>query len=154
MKTYSIYTILISALVMTSCNKEMTKGLEDVSVSVTPGANVTVDGLMVTVKKGEPVVFNINGDPDFVTFYSGEIGHQYTYNDRYETQVEDILSSKLKFNIYQEGASYSGDRYNNTIDVFYTFIDASLGQEGFPGLSKTDFNADSKMDSGEGSYRL
>lgn len=59
MKTYSIYTILISALVMTSCNKEMTKGLEDVSVSVTPGGNVTVDGQIVTVKKGEPVVFNI-----------------------------------------------------------------------------------------------
>ena len=52
MKTYSIYTILISALVMTSCNKEMTKGLEDVSVSVTPDANVTVDGLTVTVYWG------------------------------------------------------------------------------------------------------
>ena len=140
MKTYSIYTILISALVMTSCNKEMTKGLEDVSVSVTPGANVTVDGLTVTVNRGEPVVFNINGEPDFVTFYSGETGHQYTYKDRYETQVEDILSSKLKFNIYQEGASYSDERYNNTIDVFYTFTDVALGQEGFPGLSKTDFN--------------
>lgn len=145
MKTYSIYTILISALVMTSCNKEMTKGLEDVSVSVTPGANVTVDGLTVTVNRGEPVVFNINGEPDFVTFYSGETGHQYTYKDRYETQVEDILSSKLKFNIYQEGASYSDERYNNTIDVFYTFTDVALGQEGFPGLSKTDFNADSTL---------
>lgn len=149
MKTYKIYTILLSALALTSCNKEMTKGLEDVDVNVTLGDNVTMEGQIVTVKKGEPVQFNISGAPDFVTFYSGELGHQYIYRDRFETDVKDIVSSKFKFNIYSDPnssffASNTG-RYNNTIDVFYSFTDEATGHEGFPGLSKDNFDADSTL---------
>lgn len=146
MKTYRLYTtLLLSALALASCNKDMTKGLEDVSVSVTPDENVTIQGQVVTVRKGNPVEFNIAGNPDFVTFYSGELGHQYAYSDRYESVASDIISSKLKFNIYQEGTSYTGDRDNNTIDVFYAVSDEAAGLEGFPGLSKTDFDADSTL---------
>lgn len=145
MKTYKLYTLLLSALALASCNEEMTKGLEDVSVSVTPDENVTIQGQVVTVRKGTPVEFNIAGNPDFVTFYSGELGHQYAYRDRYESVASDVVSSKLKFNIYQEGTSYDGDRDNNTIDVFYAVTDEAAGLEGFPGLSKTDFGADSTL---------
>lgn len=145
MKTYKLYTLLLSALALASCNEDMTKGLEDVSVSVTPDENVTIQGQVVTVRKGNPVEFNIAGNPDFVTFYSGELGHQYAYRDRYESVASDVVSSKLKFNIYQEGTSYDGDRDNNTIDVFYAVADEAAGLEGFPGLSKTDFEADSAL---------
>lgn len=145
MKTYKLYTLLLSALALASCNEDMTKGLEDVSVSVTPDENVTIQGQVVTVRKGNPVEFNIAGNPDFVTFYSGELGHQYAYRDRYESVASDVVSSKLKFNIYQEGTSYDGDRDNNTIDVFYAVADEAAGLEGFPGLSKIDFEADSAL---------
>lgn len=145
MKTYKLYTLLLSALALASCNEDMTKGLEDVSVSVTPDENVTIQGQVVTVRKGNPVEFNIAGNPDFVTFYSGELGHQYAYRDRYESVASDVVSSKLKFNIYQEGTSYDGDRDNNTIGVFYAVADEAAGLEGFPGLSKTDFEADSAL---------
>lgn len=147
MKTYKLYTILLSTFVMLSCNKEMTKGLEDVDVNVTLGDNVTMDGQIVTVKKGEPVQFNIAGAPDFITFYSGELGHQYIYRDRFETDIKDIVSSKLMFNIYKDpgSSSFDGDRYNNTIDVFYAFTDEAAGKEGFPGLSKDNFDADSTL---------
>ena len=140
MKTYKLYFILLSVLTLASCNKEMTKGLEDVSVSVTPGENITVEGLVVTVKRGQPVEFNIAGAPDFVTFYSGELGHQYAFRDRYESRIEDIVSSKFKFNIY-----VGSKTDNNTIDVFYAYTDEENGVEGFPGLSKTDFDADSTL---------
>lgn len=140
MKTYKLYFILLSVLTLASCNKEMTKGLEDVSVSVTPGENITVEGLVVTVKRGQPVEFNIAGAPDFVTFYSGELGHQYAFRDRYESRIEDIVSSKFKFNIY-----VGSKTKENTIDVFYAYTDEENGVEGFPGLSKTDFDADSTL---------
>lgn len=149
MKTYKLYTILLSALAFASCNKEMTKGLEDVEVNVTLGENVTMEGQVVTVRKGQPVQFNISGAPDFVTFYSGELGHQYIYRNRVETDVKDIVTSKFKFNIYRDPnssfwASNTG-RYNNTIDVFYAFTDEATGHEGFPGLSKDDFDSDSTL---------
>lgn len=145
MKTYKLYTILLSALALSSCNKEMTKGLEDVSVKVTLGENVTLDGQVVTVRKGQPVEFNFTGEPDFITFYSGELGHQYNYRNRVETDINDIVSSKLKFNIYKDGTFYSGDRYNNVIDIFYTYKDETAGVEGFPGLAKDNFYADSTL---------
>ena len=89
-------------------------------------------------KKGTPVEFSFAGEPDFITFYSGELGHQYIYRQRVENEESDIVSSKLKFNIYQEGTSYaeSTGRYTNCIDVFYAFSDPENGVEGFPGLSK------------------
>ena len=42
MKTFKLYTILLSALALASCNKNMTKGLEDVDVNVTLGVNMIV----------------------------------------------------------------------------------------------------------------
>lgn len=50
-----------------------------------------------------------------------------------ENEESDIVSSKLKFNIYQEGTSYaeSTGRYTNCIDVFYAFSDPENGVEGF-----------------------
>lgn len=145
MKTYKLYTIFLSALALASCNKEMTKGLEDVDVNVTLGENVTMDGQVVTVRKGQPVQFNIAGAPDFITFFSGELGHQYVYRDRVVTDINDIVSSKLKFNIYRDGTPYYNDRYNNTINIYYTYKDEAAGKEGFPGLAKDDFYADSTM---------
>lgn len=147
MKTFKLYTILLSALALASCNKNMTKGLEDVDVNVTLGDNVTMEGQVVTVKKGQPVQFNIAGAPDFVTFYSGELGHQYIYRDRYETDINDIVSSTFRFKIYRDAGSgvQTGDRDNNTIDIFYAFTDEAAGMEGFPGLSKEDFDTDSTL---------
>ena len=116
MKTYKLYTIFLSALALASCNKEMTKGLEDVDVNVTLGENVTMDGQVVTVRKGQPVQFNIAGAPDFITFFSGELGHQYVYRDRVVTDINDIVSSKLKFNIYR-----------NMIFIFPIFLHVAHG---------------------------
>lgn len=147
MKTSKLYIFLLSALAFTSCSKELTEGLDEVNVSVVTSENVIANGSIITVKKGTPVEFAIAGEPDFVTFFSGELGHQYIYRQRVETEVEDIVSSKLKFNIYQEGTSYSEStgRYTNCIDVFYAFSDPENGIEGFPGLAKNNFDADSAL---------
>lgn len=145
MKTSKLYIILLSALTFASCSKELTEGLDEVNVSVVTSDDVTVQGGIITVKKNTPVEFSIAGNPDFVTFFSGEIGHQYAYRQRVETEVSDIVSSKLKFNIYQEGTSRDGDRYTNCIDVYYAYSDPDNGIEGFPGLSKNDFDADSTL---------
>lgn len=145
MKTSRLYILLLPALAFASCTKELAEGLDEVNVSVVTSGNVTAEGSIITVKKGTPVEFSFAGAPDFITFYSGEIGHQYVYRQRVETEESDIVSSKLKFNIYQEGTSREGDRYTNCIDVYYAYDDPDNGVAGFPGLSKSDFDADSTL---------
>ena len=103
MKTSKLYIFLLSALAFTACTKDLTEGLDKVDVNVVASENVTMEGGIVTVRKGTPVEFSIAGEPDFITFFSGEIGHQYIYRQRVETEASDIVSSKLKFNIYREG---------------------------------------------------
>ena len=107
MKTSKLYILLLSTLAFASCTKEMTEGLDEVNVSVVTSETVTAEGSIITVKKGTPVEFSFAGEPDFITFYSGELGHQYIYRQRVENEESDIVSSKLKFNIYQEGTSYA-----------------------------------------------
>ena len=84
MKRYTLYmyAFALSAFALASCSKELTEGLDDVNIGVVTDENVMYDGMIVTAKKGQPVEFTINGEPDFVTFYSGELGHQYIYKDR------------------------------------------------------------------------
>ena len=77
MKTSKLYIFLLSALAFTACTKDLTEGLDKVDVNVVASENVTMEGGIVTVRKGTPVEFSIAGEPDFITFFSGEIGHQY-----------------------------------------------------------------------------
>ena len=44
---------------------------------------------------GEPIRFNFTGNAENITFFSGEVGHQYRFKDRYEVPVEDVISARL-----------------------------------------------------------
>ena len=58
-------------------------------VGVVTDSNVSFDGKTVTVKKGSPVTFSFDGDPDFISFFSGEIDHEYKHRNRIEMKIED-----------------------------------------------------------------
>jgi hypothetical protein len=72
MKFYFSLIILLSVFSLISCNHDL-----DVS---TPNFEISVQNTNINV--GDTVVFNFQGDADYVTFYSGEFGHQYQYRDR------------------------------------------------------------------------
>lgn len=67
-KIFYISSVLVLLL---SCNKK----------EVTP-INFNVTTSATTYKVGDSVIFNFTGNPDFITFYSGEAGHQYQYSTR------------------------------------------------------------------------
>lgn len=54
---------------------------------------------------GEPVTFKLNGNPDNIMFYSGEVGHNYAYKERYHADG-DLL---VNFNSWVR----YGDIYHN-----------------------------------------
>ena len=75
--------------------------MEDEAPSVE--LNVALDKQVYQV--GEPVTFKLNGNPDNIVFYSGEVGHNYAYKERYHADG-DLL---VKFNSWVR----YGDIYHN-----------------------------------------
>lgn len=107
----------LGALLFASCEKELDRDLTDVSVTVATNDQVRYEGNILTVRKGTPIEFLLYGDPDYVSFFSGEIGHQYIYHDRKEISVDDIVSCDLKFSIWaQYGVANS---CKDQFDVLY-----------------------------------
>lgn len=100
MKTYKFLTaIAFIGLGLSSCDKEL-KVDTALEVGVMTDNNVNFDGKTVTIKKGSPVTFTFTGGPDFITFYSGEVGSEYKHRNRTEMQVEDIEKCELSFRLW------------------------------------------------------
>lgn len=132
MKWHKLYIVPMFLVALTGCQSELEQSVA-LDVSIIPNENVTTVGDTLVVKKGSPMVFNLVGDPDYLTFFSGERGHQYIYKDRDRVDPNDIESSKLKFSIW-----YQYGNATTATDLMHMYISDS-----FPGLLKSNFNADS-----------
>lgn len=88
MKKYIAYMIL-PTLVLSSCSQKI---VFDVDYNVTLNPENTYFA-------GEPVKFDITGNVDNLMMYTGEIGSEYRYKDRYEVAVEDVKSAELTLSI-------------------------------------------------------
>ena len=64
--------MVATVLSLVACRDEFEK-VDAVSFEVSTDA--------VVYKVGQPVVFNFQGNPDIISFYSGEEGHSYAYKD-------------------------------------------------------------------------
>ena len=131
----SIYILAVGAFLV-SCNDL------DVDDSVDFIVSLASDN---TYEAGDPVVFNFDGNPDYITWWSGEEGHKYANRERTELPLEEIESVTLNF---EAQARYG--KVTNTLSLF-------VGD--FPGLSKdvatddsrvADFESDATLLSGNG----
>lgn len=64
--------VAVTALSLVACREDFDK-VDGVSFNATTDA--------VVYKVGQPVIFNLAGNPDIITFYSGEVGKAYAYKD-------------------------------------------------------------------------
>lgn len=121
----------ITGLALTACENELVQDAEmNVGVETTDG--VTFDGQTITVKAGTPVNFRISGEPDYLTFFSGEAGNEYRYKDRTEVDTEDIESSVLTFKLQAQ--------YGSPANILQILISPS-----FAGIKGNDFESDSVL---------
>lgn len=89
-----ILTIALTMIFMVGCENSLEKSIAfDVTPQVESGS---VSGSTINVPAGTQVTFNFTGDPDFITFFSGEPGHEYAKKDLLEIPASDI-TSVLKF---------------------------------------------------------
>lgn len=137
--TYLYIAALSVALMTTGCEGEFDK---DAALSVTAEQtdNVSTVGDTIVVKAGEPVNFLFSGDPDFITFYSGEAGSKYIYRDRTEVAAEDIASSTLSFKVWYQYGKMPDMTQSDATSLVSMFI-----SNDFPGLAKNNFTADSAL---------
>ncbi len=66
---------LILLLAALCCLASCDKVLEEVSFRVEADGNTPCEA-------GREIVFRLGGNPDYITFYSGEAGHRYEYAGR------------------------------------------------------------------------
>lgn len=123
----------IAGFTFASCENEFTKDAE-LNVNVATQDGISFDGQTITVKQGTPVEFLFNGDPDFLTFFSGEEGKKYQYKDRITVDENDIESSTLKLDLQSQYGSLAA------LD-FHLYV----SDNDFPGLYKNNFEEDSVM---------
>lgn len=133
MKTYKLIAICLTGLFIGACSD----GLDEevgLNVKVTTNENVSFDGQIITVKKGTPVEFNLSGDPDFLTFFSGEAGSKYEYRKRETIDPSLIKSSTLNFSLWFQ--------YGNPTTMLEKHVYIS---DEFTGLYKDNYEADSLL---------
>ena len=73
------HLLLFGSFAMVSCQKNLV-------VKNAPDFTVAVDAA-TTYKAGEPVVFNLQGNADVISFYSGEIFRDYAFREGREVDV-------------------------------------------------------------------
>ena len=80
--------VLASMFLLQACSKDLQ--LEEVSF------NVTADSASYNL--GSITTFNFTGKPDFISFYSGEIGKRYAFKDRDTANGIPLLSFTSQMN--------------------------------------------------------
>ena len=55
-----------------------------------------------TYRAGDPVVFNFQGNADFITVWTGDTGHEYKHRNRTKVDIADIESCELEIEISQQ----------------------------------------------------
>lgn len=73
--------------------------------------NLSLDNPQGTYKVGEPVTFNLYGDPDYLLFFSGEFGKKYANRNRTVADVEELSLT------YNMELKYAGKRFRNGFRV-------------------------------------
>lgn len=131
MKILNIILATVLAFVGVSCKDALFNEVS-LDIRVEQGQQAVMDGNVVTVKKGEPVTFLFDGNADFISFFSGEKGAKYINRNRTSFSTEELVSMKLEFNVK---SSYGA--VENSFRMLYS--------DKFPGISQTDFEADSVL---------
>lgn len=132
MKLNKLFIALsVASMAFASCENELVQDVE-LDIAIETNDNVQFDGKTITVKQGTPIPFKVGGDPDFLTFFSGEAGKEYRYKDRTQVDPSEITSSRLQFSLQAQ--------YGKPANIMQILV-----SDNFPGLATNDFKADSVL---------
>lgn len=102
-KIYILSILFISFLI--GCEDALEEKVKFNMTLVSEGSSMIKD--TIVVKKSTDVQFNFSGNPDFITFYSGESGHVYEYRNR-TLLSKDEITSELRFSSFAQYGTIPG----------------------------------------------
>ena len=85
-KILFVLSLAVAGLLTVSCEEDLLRDTDEVYVTLSKEN---------TYQVGDEVRFLFHGNPDYVYFYSGEVGSQYEYRDRTTISMEDQETCKL-----------------------------------------------------------
>lgn len=132
-KFKSLIIISIISLFLFSCKSELTAPLVfNVKID---NATVVVNDTLV-VKKDTPLNFTFEGNPQFISYYSGETGKEFAYYNTSVIPVSEFDSCLLKFDVTPNVVD---GNIENTLSLFIS--------DKFPGISGISSTPDFAKDS-------
>lgn len=114
-KIFILSILIISFL--TGCDDGLEEKVKFDMTVVSEGSSIIKDTLVV--KKSTDVQFNFSGNPNFITFYSGESGHVYAYRDR-TLLSKDEITSELRFSSFAQYGTIPG--------AFKVYLSTAFGE--------------------------
>lgn len=132
-KFKSLIIISIISLFLFSCKNELTVPL--LFNVKTADTTVIVNDTLI-VKKDIPLNFIFEGNPQFISFYSGETGKEFVYYNTSVIPVSEFDSCLLKFDVTPNGVD---GNIENTLSLFIS--------DKFPGISGISSTPDFSKDS-------
>lgn len=121
LKIVILSTLILSFL--TGCDDGLKEKVKFDMTVESEGSSTIKDTLVV--KKSTPVQFNFSGNPDFITFFSGESGHVYEYRER-TLLSKDEITSELKFSSFAQYGTIPGSL---KVYLSSTFGEMSLNKD-------------------------
>src|SRR5690606_35836026 len=112
MKKYRIAITGVICSLLMSC--------QDLYEVVEPDFNVWTD--QATYQVGDVITFHIDGNPDMINFYSGEIGNEYRYRE--QERIYDMVPS-LSF----RAAKFAGNNEDCAELLYSTDFDGNYEYE-------------------------
>ena len=123
--------LMLAGLGMTACNGDE---VDDLDFQL---------GLVSDQKEykvGEPVVFSIDGCPDYLIMWSGDYGHRYAYRNRTEAQLEALSLN------YDLSLEWAGKRFRNAVKVYLSEdFDGVMEQVNIESATWTDMDGGLKV---------
>lgn len=107
------YILLCACVIMASCEKKL-------AVKDAPDFMVTTEAS--SYKVGEPVTFNIQGSADVISFYSGEIYHDYMFS---QGRAVDVAGKGLTLS-FKNGVA-PGNPPGTQTDQFSVLLSTDFG---------------------------
>ncbi len=92
MNKYIVLLLSVAALV--ACSDGLNNKVKFEVEAVVDNQAIADDE--ITVKVGQPITFQFSGNPDFISFYSGEAGQDYDLRNETESSKE-LITTRLDF---------------------------------------------------------
>jgi len=140
MKRFISLSLVITMVFNYGCKK-------DVPGNIDEGASFDAVLPVAVVDSGDSVLFDLSGNPDVISFYSGELGHNYDFRDRtelsggrlnvkFQLRVQNVLPDSIDVMLSNDftgiyDSTHVANAHWKNMNSFFVFPDSTAALSTF-----------------------